>query len=54
MNYLVAYLPDAYLREMAEYFAKQRPPFVQNEPATVAPGLLARGQAIATAALLRP
>ena len=27
MNYLVAYLPDAYLREMAEYFAKQRPPF---------------------------
>ena len=27
MNYLVAYLPDAYLREMAEHFAKQRPPF---------------------------
>src|SRR6476620_1259408 len=27
MNYLVAYLPNAYLREMAEYFAKLRPPF---------------------------
>src|SRR3954470_5356647 len=49
MNYLVAYLPDAYLREIAEYFAKQRPPFVQNEPAPVEPGLLARGQVIATA-----
>src|SRR5689334_20533142 len=23
MNYLVAYLPDAYLREIADYFAKQ-------------------------------
>src|SRR5205085_6759557 len=27
MNYLVAYLPDAYLREMAEHYAKLRPPF---------------------------
>src|SRR5438045_592994 len=27
MNYLVAYLPDAYLREMAEHYAKQRPAF---------------------------
>src|SRR6187455_2724017 len=27
MNYLVAYLPDAYLLEMAEHYAKQRPPF---------------------------
>jgi cytochrome c553 len=25
MNYIVAYLPDAYLREIAEYFANQRP-----------------------------
>jgi cytochrome c553 len=25
MNYLVAYLPDAYLREMADHFARQRP-----------------------------
>ena len=33
MNYLVAYLPDAYLREMAEYFAKQRPPFAAQDAA---------------------
>jgi cytochrome c553 len=25
MNYLVSYLPDAYLKEIAEYFANQRP-----------------------------
>lgn len=25
MNYLVAYLPDSYLHEIAEYFSKQRP-----------------------------
>src|SRR6186713_2307712 len=27
MNYLVAYLPDAYLREMAEHFSKLRPEY---------------------------
>jgi cytochrome c553 len=48
MNYLVAYLPDAYLREIAEYFAKQRPAFVENEAAAIDPRVLARGQAIAT------
>lgn len=26
MNYLLAYLPDAYLRDMAEHFAAQNPP----------------------------
>lgn len=30
MNYLVAYLPDAYLQEIAEHFAKQRPPFAER------------------------
>src|SRR5678816_3582497 len=47
MNYLVAYLPDAYLRELAEYFARQRPPFLQHET-TAEPGMLARGQAVVT------
>ena len=37
MNYLVAYLPDSYLREIAEHFAKQRPPFAAREPATSMP-----------------
>jgi cytochrome c553 len=48
MNYLVAYLPDAYLREMAEHFAKQRPPFEAKDPAPADATMLARGRAIAT------
>jgi len=49
MNYLVAYLPDAYLREIAEYFAKQRPPFEAKDAAPADTAMLARGSAIATA-----
>ena len=48
MNYLVAYLPDAYLREMAEHFAKQRPPFSEKEAASVDSAILTRGQLLAT------
>jgi cytochrome c553 len=47
MNYLVAYLPDPYLREMADYFAKLRPPFAPKETSAVDPSVLARGRAIA-------
>jgi cytochrome c553 len=46
MNYLVAYLPDAYLREIAEHFAKQRPPFAPHEAPSADAELIARGQAI--------
>lgn len=49
MNYLVAYLPDAYLREMAEHFAKQRPPFAPPESAAVDAQALQRGQLLVTA-----
>ena len=31
MNYLLAYLPDVYLREMAKHFAKLHPPFATQE-----------------------
>ena len=48
MNYLVAYLPDAYLQEIAGYFASQRPPFAPPEHANIDAGLLARGQALVT------
>ena len=48
MNYLVAYLPDSYLREIAEHFAKQRPAFAPKEPTHADPATIARGQAIAT------
>lgn len=35
MNYLVAYLSDDYLREIAEYFASLRPPFPAPQPSAV-------------------
>jgi cytochrome c553 len=48
MNYLVAYLPDSYLREMAEHFAKQRPSFAAKEATTADPATVARGQTLVT------
>ena len=48
MNYLVAYLPDAYLREMAEHYAKQRPPLAPREPPAANPQLIERGRVLAT------
>ena len=47
MNYLVAYLPDAYLREIAEHYARQRPPFVLHEAVPADAASLDRGQALA-------
>ena len=49
MNYLVAYLPDAYLREMAEHFAKQRPAFAPRPATPMEPAAAARGKALAMA-----
>lgn len=49
MNYLVAYLPDPYLREMAEYFSKLRPPFTLHETTPADAAVLGRGQALVTA-----
>jgi cytochrome c553 len=48
MNYLVAYLPDVYLREMAEHYASLRPPFEAKDAAPADAAMLARGNAIAT------
>lgn len=48
MNYLVAYLPDSYLKEIAEHFAKQRPPFATFERDPVESKVLDRGQALVT------
>jgi cytochrome c553 len=48
MNYLLAYLPDAYLMRMAAYFAAQNPPPLV-QPASVAPPQLRReGERIVT------
>ena len=49
MNYLVAYLPDAYLREMAEHFAKLRPAYAPKEPAPADAKAVERGRTLVTA-----
>lgn len=46
MNYLVAYLPDAYLREIADHFASQRPSFAAREQANVDDATLRRGKSL--------
>jgi cytochrome c553 len=48
MNYLLAYLPDAYLQQIADYFASQHPPYPQPVTPTVDAGILAHGKALAT------
>jgi cytochrome c553 len=48
MNYLLAYLPDAYLREMAEHYAKLRPPFAVQERTAADPAAVERGRTLVT------
>src|SRR5262245_14209212 len=46
MNYLLEYLPDPYLRQMAAYFAALRPPSVPQVVADASAALLARGRSL--------
>jgi cytochrome c553 len=46
MNYLVAYLPDPYLREIAEHFSKLRPPFAPKQAAQADAATIARGKTL--------
>ena len=46
MNYLLEYLPDSYLHEMADYLSGLRPPPPPPTIADVSPAILARGQTI--------
>jgi cytochrome c553 len=48
MNYLLAYLPDDYLRKMAAYYAEQREPYPPPAPPVVAESVLARGRSLVT------
>ncbi|HMM90088.1 c-type cytochrome [Bradyrhizobium sp.] len=48
MNYLLEYLSDPYLQEMAEYFAEQTPPLPAPAPGDVSAQILRQGQALAT------
>ena len=47
MNYLLEFLPDPYLRAMAEYFAAERTPFPPPATPIVSPEILARGETLA-------
>src|SRR5689334_6871880 len=46
MNYLLDFLPDAYLKQMADHFASLRPPFPAPAVPTVSNDVLARGEAL--------
>lgn len=48
MNYLVAYLPDPYLKEIAEYFAAQRPAYSTQELPVQSAAAAARGKSLVT------
>jgi cytochrome c553 len=48
MNYLLEYIPDAYLQKMADHFAALRPPPVAPPVADVSQALLERGHGIVT------
>jgi cytochrome c553 len=48
MNYLLEYLPDSYLHDIADYLSALRPPSTPPAIADVSPAILARGQTIVT------
>ncbi|MEJ5991053.1 c-type cytochrome [Ramlibacter sp. PS3R-8] len=46
MNYLIAYMTDDYLKEIAEYFSGLRPPFAPPTPASLPAEALERGRTL--------
>ncbi|MBB5416749.1 c-type cytochrome [Paraburkholderia sp. CNPSo 3155] len=48
MGYLLAFLPDDYLRQISEYFAALQPPYPESDRATLSPKLLAAGEKLVT------
>ncbi len=44
MNHLLMHMSDAYLQEIAAYFAAQQPPYPPPQAANASPQLLARGR----------
>jgi cytochrome c553 len=49
MTYLVSNLPDSYLREIADYFSAQNPPYAPPQRLLAAPAALERGRVLANA-----
>jgi cytochrome c553 len=48
MNYLLEFLPDDYLKTIADYFAAQRPPLPEPAVPIVSKDILAHGEALVT------
>ena len=48
MNYLLEYLPESYLRQMADYLATLRPPPPSQAAVEASPSLLTRGRELVT------
>ena len=48
MNYLLEFLTDAYLQDMASYFASEQPAFPASAPPDVGHEVLAHGEALVT------
>ena len=46
MNYLLAYLPESYLREIAQHFAKANPPFASWDVTPAEDAVVSRGQTL--------
>jgi cytochrome c553 len=46
MRYLVSNLPDAYLREIAQYFSGQNPPYAPPQPSAASAAELERGRTL--------
>jgi len=46
MTYMVEQLPDAYLREIAQYFADLHPPYPPPAPNSATPAMIERGRKI--------
>ncbi len=49
MNYLLHFLPDTYLRQIAEHYASQSPPLPAPDPSDVSAAILAEGEKLALA-----
>jgi cytochrome c553 len=47
MSYMVEQLPEAYLREIAQYFSDQHPPYPAPEPTSATPAMVERGRVLA-------
>jgi cytochrome c553 len=48
MNYLLEYLPEPYLHDMADYFADQHPPLPAAAPSAVSEDVLHQGETLVT------